>query len=58
LVWKPEGKRPVGRQRCRWKDVRMDLKEIGIEGANWIRLAQDGVQWRASAKTVMKLRVP
>jgi hypothetical protein len=36
----------------------MDLGEIGIDGANWIRLAQDTVQWRAFVKTVMNLRVP
>jgi hypothetical protein len=33
----------------------MGLRELGIDGANWIRLAQDGVQWRAFVKTVMKL---
>jgi hypothetical protein len=36
----------------------MDLREIWIDGANWIRLAQDRVQWRAFVNTVMKLRVP
>jgi hypothetical protein len=36
----------------------MDLGEIGIDGANWIQLAQDRVQWRALASTVMNLRVP
>jgi hypothetical protein len=36
----------------------MDLREIGIDGANWIRLAQDKVQWRAFVNTVMNLRVP
>jgi hypothetical protein len=36
----------------------MDLREIGIDGANWIRLAQDRVQWRAFVNTVMNLRVP
>jgi hypothetical protein len=49
----------VGRPRCRWEDnIRMDLKEIGIDGANWIQLAQDRVQWRAFVNTVMNLRVP
>jgi hypothetical protein len=37
---------------------KVDLREIGIDGANWIRLAQDRVQWRAFMKTVMNLRVP
>jgi hypothetical protein len=40
LVGKPEGKRPLGRPRRRWEDnIKMDLMEIGIGGANWIRLA-------------------
>jgi hypothetical protein len=44
LVGRPEGKRPLGRPRRRWKDnIRMDLWEIGIDGANWIQLAQDRV---------------
>jgi hypothetical protein len=48
LVGMSEGKRPLGKPRCRWEDnVNMDLSEIGIVGANWIRLAQDRVQWRA-----------
>jgi hypothetical protein len=39
LVGKPEGKRPLGRPRHRWGDgIRMDLKEIGLGGVNWIRL--------------------
>jgi hypothetical protein len=45
-VGRPEGKRPLGRRRCRWEDnIKMDLKEIGINGANWIQLPQDRVQW-------------
>jgi hypothetical protein len=36
----------------------MDFKEIGIDEENWIRLAQDRVQWRAFVNTVMNLRVP
>jgi hypothetical protein len=59
LVGKPEGKRPLGRPRTRWDDnIKLDLKEIGIDGANWIRLAQDRVQWRAFVNTVMNLQVP
>jgi len=47
LVGRPEGKRPLGRSRRRWEDnIKMDLREIGIDGANWIRLAQDRVRWR------------
>jgi hypothetical protein len=45
LVWRPEEKRPLGRPRRRWEDIiKMDLREIGIDGVNWIRLAQDRVQ--------------
>jgi hypothetical protein len=52
-------KGPLGRPRHRWEDnIKMDLREIGIDGANWIQLAQDRVHWRAFASTVMKLRVP
>jgi hypothetical protein len=59
LVGKPEGKRPLGRPRRRWEDnIKLNLKEKGIDGANWIRLAQDRVQWRAFLKTVMNLPVP
>jgi len=42
LVGRPEGKRPLGRHMRKWEDnIKMDLREIGIDGANWIRLAQD-----------------
>jgi hypothetical protein len=59
LVGRPEGKRPLGRPRRRWEDnIKMDLREIKIYGANWIRLAQDRVQGRAFVNTVMNLRVP
>jgi hypothetical protein len=59
LVGRPEGKRPLGRLRRRWEDnIMVDLREIGIYGASWIRLAQDRVQWRAFVNTVMNLRVP
>jgi hypothetical protein len=59
LVGRSEGKRPLGRPRRRWDDnIKMDLREIGIDGAKWNRLAQDRVQWRAFVNTVMNLRVP
>jgi hypothetical protein len=59
LVRSPEGKRPLGRPRRRWEDnIKMDLKEMGIDGANWIRLARDTVQWRACVNTVMNIRAP
>jgi hypothetical protein len=59
LVWRPEGKRPLGRPRRRWKDnIKMDIREIGIGGANWIQLAQDRFQWRAFVKMMMNLPDP
>jgi hypothetical protein len=59
LVGGPEGKRPLGRPRRRWEyNIKLDLREIGINGANWIQLAQDRVQWRAFVNTAMNLRVP
>jgi hypothetical protein len=58
LVGKPEGKRPLGRPRCRWDDgIRMDLREIGWGSAEWIQLAQDGDRWRVLVNTVTNLRV-
>jgi hypothetical protein len=46
FVGRPEGKRPLGRFRRRWEDnIKMDLRELGIDGVNWIQLAQDRVQW-------------
>jgi hypothetical protein len=45
VVGRPEGKRPQGRPRHRWEDnIKLDLREIGIDRANWIQLAQDRVQ--------------
>jgi hypothetical protein len=59
LVGRPEGKRPLGRPRHRWEDnIKMELREIGINGANWIWLAQDRVQWQAFVNMVMNLQVP
>jgi hypothetical protein len=54
-----EEKRPLGRPRRRWEDnIKMDLREIGIDATNWIQLARDRVQWRALVNTVMNLRIP
>jgi hypothetical protein len=61
LVGKSERKRPLGRTRPRWDDnimSRMDLREIGWGGMDWIDLVQDGDQWRALVSKVMNLRVP
>jgi hypothetical protein len=58
LVGKPEGKRPLRRPRRRWEDgMRLDLREIGLGGVDWIRLAQDRDRWRAVVSAVMNLRV-
>jgi hypothetical protein len=58
LVGNTEGKIALGRPRRRWEDgIRMDLKEIGLKGVDWIRLAQDRDRWRAVVSAVMNLRV-
>jgi hypothetical protein len=58
LVGKPEGKRPLGRPKRRWEDgIKMDLREIGWRGLEWIQLAQDRDRWRAVVSAVMNLRV-
>jgi hypothetical protein len=59
LVGKPEGKRQVGSPRRRWVDsIKIDIREIGWDGMDWIDLAQDREQWRALVNTVMNLWVP
>jgi hypothetical protein len=57
LVGKSEGKRPLGRSRHRWKDIRMDFQEVGCGGMDWIGLAQDRDRWQAIVNAVMNLRV-
>jgi hypothetical protein len=59
LVGKPEGKRPLGRPRCRWDDnMKMDLQKVGCGSMDWIELVQDRDRWRALVNAVMNLRVP
>jgi len=58
LVGKPEGKRPLGRPRRRWVNIRMDLQEVGCGYMDWIGLAQDRDRWRMFVSAVMSLRVP
>jgi hypothetical protein len=59
LVGRPEGKRPLERPRRRWEDnIKMNLREIGMGGASWIRLAQYRAQLWAFVSTVMNLRIP
>jgi hypothetical protein len=59
LVGRPKRKRPLGRPKRKWEDnIKMDLREIGIDGANWIRLSQDRFQWWAFMSKVMNLWFP
>jgi hypothetical protein len=59
LVGKPEGRRQLGRHRRRWENnIKMDLREVGWGGVDWIDLAQDRDRWRALVCTVINLRVP
>jgi hypothetical protein len=56
LVGKPEGKLPMERLRRRWVDnIKMDLREIGRDGVDWIDMAEDKDQWRALVNTVFNL---
>ena len=55
----PEGKRPLGRPRCRWEDnIKMNLQEVGCGGMDWIDVAVDRDRWRAFVNAVMNFRVP
>jgi hypothetical protein len=59
LMGKPEGKRPLGRPRHRWVDnIKIDLREIGWNGVDWIDTAQDRDQWWALVNAVLNLLVP
>jgi hypothetical protein len=59
LAGKPGGKIPLGRLRHRWVNtIKMDLREIGWDGMDWIDLAQNKDKWRALVNTVMNLWVP
>ena len=59
LVRKPEGKRPLGRSKCKWEDnIKMELQEVGCDGKDWIELAQDRDGWHAFVTAVTNLCAP
>jgi hypothetical protein len=59
FVGRPEGKRALGRPRRWWEEnIKISLKETGINRTNWIRLGQDTDRWRAFVSTVMNRRIP
>jgi len=59
LVGKPEGKRPLGRPRCRWEhNIKMDLQEVGGGRGGWMELAEDRDRWQALVGTVRNFQVP
>jgi len=59
LLRKLEGRRPLGRPRCRWVDnSRMDLQEVECGYKDWIGLVQDTDRWGTLVSALMNLRVP
>jgi len=61
LIGKPEGRRPLGRRRHRWDDIKMIFRKWDGEGGggmDWIDLAEDKDRWRALVNAVMNLQLP
>lgn len=58
LVGKPEGKRPFGRLKCRWNNIKMCLKDTVKEDMDWINLVQDREWWHALVNMVLKFQLP
>ena len=59
LVWKPEGKRPLGRPRRGWNDnIKVDLEEVGKGCGDWTEFAQNRDRWRVLVSTVMNFQFP
>jgi hypothetical protein len=58
LVWKPEGKGPLGRPRRRWEDnIKINLQELGCGDMDWTDVAQDRDRWRAFVNAVKNVQV-
>jgi hypothetical protein len=59
LIGRPKVERPLGRSRHRWEDnIKLDMREIGIDGVNWIQLAHDRAQWWTFVNMMMNLWIP
>jgi hypothetical protein len=59
LVGKPEGRKPLGKQKRSWvNNIRMDLVEVGWGDVDWIGLAEDRDRWRSLVNSVLSLLVP
>ena len=59
ITGKFTGKRLLGRPRRRWEEnIRMDIKEIGINTRNLVYSAQDKDYWRVFVNAALNLRVP
>lgn len=55
VVLKPKGKRQVRKPSCRQDNIKMDLRETGFGGVDWIHMAKDGDQWQALVNMIMNL---
>jgi hypothetical protein len=59
LVGRPEGRKTIGKPRCRWEDkIKVDLQEVGRGCGDWMELAQDRDSWRALVSKLMNFLVP
>jgi hypothetical protein len=59
LVEKPEGKRTLGKPRCRWKNnIRTDIQEVELGGMDWVALAQDRDSWWSFVNAALNFWVP